>query len=194
VLSLAGGASSAFAGWTPQPTAPSAAQLAAAEAYCTANQAFPGMPLQLIDGRGPFTIAIYSDGTSNDFCSFSPSFRNTSGWTSSPPVTVASGSVFLWTDHVATVEGQPYGTMIAQVADDVTAVDVTLDDGTVVTATVQNGWAVAWWPGAHHLGSARLTTPSGTQTHTFPPYPCDVYNCHGGGPHGGAPGGGPGGG
>jgi hypothetical protein len=84
--------------------------------------------------------------------------------------------------------------MIAQVAGDVTAVDVTLDDGTVVTATVQNGWAVAWWPGAHHLGSARLTTPSGTQTHTFPPYPCDVHNCNGGGPHGAAPGGGPGGG
>ena len=62
-----------------------------------------------------------------------------------------------------------------------------------VAATVQNGWAVAWWPGAHHLASAQLTTPSGTRTQTFPLYPCDVHNCHGG-PHGGAPSGGPGGG
>ena len=37
VLSLAGGAGSAFAGWTPQPTTPTAAQLAAARAYCDRN-------------------------------------------------------------------------------------------------------------------------------------------------------------
>ena len=84
--------------------------------------------------------------------------------------------------------------MIARVANDVTAANITLDNGSEVTATVENGWAVAWWPGAHHLRSARLTTPSGTHAQTFPPYPCDVHNCNGGGPHGGAPGGGPGGG
>jgi hypothetical protein len=187
VLSLVGGASSAFAGWTALPTTPTSSQLAAANAYCTKNQGFKGLPLKLIEARGPFTVAVYSDGSSNDFCSFGPSFRNTSAWSTSPPVTVPSGRLFLWDDHVATVEGQPYGTMIARVADDVTVADVTLDDGTEVTATVQNGWAVAWWPGAHHLGSAQLTTPSGTQTQTFPPYPCDVHNCNGGGPHGGTP-------
>jgi hypothetical protein len=95
---------------------------------------------------------------------------------------------------VATVDGQAYGTAIANVASDVTAADFTLDNGAVVTATVRNGWAVAWWPGAHHLGSAQLTTGSGTQTQTFAPYPCDVHNCDGGGPHGAAPDGGPGGG
>jgi hypothetical protein len=193
-LTLVGGASSAFAGWTPQPTAPSEAQLAAAKAYCAKSQAVPGLPLRLIDARGPFTVAVYSDGGSNDFCSFGPSFQNASAWTTSPPVTVPSGKMFLWVDHVATVEGQPYGTMIARVADDVTEADVTLDNGTDVTATVQNGWAVAWWPGAHHVGSAQLTTPSGTQTQMLPPYPCDVHNCNGGGAHGGAPRGGPGGG
>ena len=95
---------------------------------------------------------------------------------------------------MASVEGEPYGTMIARAADDVAAAKIALDNGTEVAATVQNGWAVAWWPGAHHLASAQLTTPSGTQTQTFLPYPCDVHNCSGGGPHGGAPGGGPGGG
>ncbi len=194
VLSLAGGASSAFAGWTRHPTVPSRAQLAAADDYCAANIPDHGLPLKLADTRGPFTIEVYSDGTSNDFCTVGPSFQNTSGWSTSPPVTVPSGQLFLWDDHVATSQGQPYGTMIARVADDVTAVNVTLDDGAEVTATVQNGWAVAWWPGAYHLGSAQLTTPSGTQTQAFRPYPCDVQNCNGGGPHGGAPGGGPGGG
>jgi hypothetical protein len=193
-LSLAGEASNAFAGWTPQPTPPTAAQVAAAEAYCSANMGFPGVPLQLLDTRGPFTIAIYSDGSENDFCTVGPPFRNVSSWSVSPPLTLAPGKLFLWTDHVATVEGQPYGTMIANVAGDVTAADVTLDDGSAVTATVHNGWAVAWWPGDHHLASAQLTTPSGTRTLTFPAYPCDVDNCNGGGPHGGAPGGGPGGG
>jgi hypothetical protein len=193
-LSLAGEASNAFAGWTPQPTRPTPGQLAAAKAYCVKNQGFPGMPLKLIDARGPFTIAIYSDGTSNDFCSIGPSFRNVSSWSTSPPVRVPQGRVFLWTDHVSRSHGQSYGTMIAQVADDVTAANITLDNGTEVTATVHNGFAVAWWPGAHHLASALLATPSGTQTQTFLPYPCDVHNCDGGGPHGGAPGGGPGGG
>jgi hypothetical protein len=193
VLALVGGASSAFAGWTPQPTAPTAAQLAAAETYCAKNVPTPGLPLKLIDARGPFTIAVYSDGSSNDFCRIGPSFRNASGWSTSPPVTVSRGRLYLWDDHVTTAEGQPYGTMIARVADDVTAARITLDNGTGVTATVQNGWAVAWWPGDHHVGSADLTTPLGTQTQTFPPYPCDVHNCKGG-PHGGAPGGGPGGG
>jgi hypothetical protein len=84
--------------------------------------------------------------------------------------------------------------MIAQAANDVRAADISLDDGTVVTATVQNGWAIAWWPGAHHVASAQLTTPSGTRTQTFSKYPRDVHSCDGGGPHGGAPGGGPGGG
>jgi hypothetical protein len=194
VLSLAGGANNAFAGWTPQPTAPTPRQLAAAEVYCAKHQASPRLPLKLIDARGPFTVMIYADGTSNDFCTIGPSFRNTSGWRTSPPVTVPSKRMFLWVDHVATVDGQPYGTMIAQVADDVSAANVTLDDGTDVTATVQNGWALAWWPGAHHLASGRLTTPTGVRTQIFPRYPCDVHNCNGGGPHGGALGARPGGG
>jgi hypothetical protein len=194
VLSLTGEASNAFAGWTPQPTTPIPEQVAATKAYCANNAPFSGLPLQLIDARGPFTIVVFSDGSSNDFCTTGPSFRDASGWRTSPAVTVPSGRLFLWDDHVATVEGEPYGTMIARAADDVTAANIRLDNNTEVTATVQNGWAVAWWPGAHHLASAQLTTPSGIQTQTFLPYPCDLHNCNGGGPHGGAPGGGPGGG
>jgi hypothetical protein len=195
-LSLIGGASSAFAGWTPQPSKPTRAQLAATDTYCSEHAPFQGLPLRLVEARGPYTIAIYSDGTSDDFCSTGPGaqFDNASGWTTSPPVTVPAGQLVLWTDHVTSENGQSYGSMIAQAADDVTGANIRLDDGSVVTATVENGWAVAWWPGTAHVASAQLTTPSGTETQTFPAYPCDVHNCHGGGPHGGAPGGGPGGG
>ena len=154
----------------------------------------PGLPLELTDTRGPFTILVYSDGGSNDFCTVGPSFRNTSGWSTSPPAAPPAGRLFLWTDHTSTDDGQSYGSMIARAGDGVSAAKLTLDDGSVVTATVENGWAVGWWPGAHHLAAAQLTTPSGTHTQTFPKYPCDVHNCNGGGPHGGAPSGGPGGG
>jgi len=79
VLSLAGEASNAFAGWTPQPTTPTAAQLAAAKAYCAANVPDQGLPLKLTDTRGPFTFLVYSDGSSNDFCTTGPSFRTHRG-------------------------------------------------------------------------------------------------------------------
>jgi hypothetical protein len=154
----------------------------------------PGLPLELADTRGPFTILIYSDGGANDFCTVGPGFRNASGWSTSPPVTPPAGKLFLWTDHTSTADGQSYGTMIARLGGGVSAVNLTLDDGSEVTATVENGWAAAWWPGSAHLASAELSTPSGAQTQTFPKYPCDVDKCNGGGAHGGSPNGGPGGG
>lgn len=194
MLTLAGSASTAFAGWTPQPTTPTPAQLAAATAYCAKNVPDPGLPLALAEARGPFTVLVYSNGATDDFCTLGPSFRNASGWTASPPVRPADGTLFLWTDHTATAtDGSAYGWMIAQVGPDVSDTDLTLDDGSAVTATVSHGWAVAWWPGTHHLAAAQLTTPGGTTTQRFAKYPCDVDECHGG-PHGGAPGGGPGGG
>jgi hypothetical protein len=192
-LTLAGGAGSAFAGWTPQPTAPTPAQLAAAEAYCAKNVPDPGLPLKLIDTRGPFTFEVYSNDSSNDFCTTGPSFTNASGWSTSPPVTVPAGKLHLSAEHTTTDAGQAYGFVIARAGDGVSAANLTLEDGTEVTATVRNGWAVAWWPGSHEVTSARLTTASGTQTQTFSGSRCGRHKCSGG-PHGGAPGGGPDGG
>ena len=193
-LSLAGGANTAFAGWTREPTTPTPAQLSAAEAFCAQNAPSSGLPLKVSDTRGPFTILVYSNGGANDFCTVGPSFRNASGWSTSPPVTPPAGRLYLWTDDTSADNGQFYGVMIARAGDGVSAVNLALDDGSVVTASVENGWAVAWWPGVHHIATAQLTTPLGSQTQTFPTYPCDVYNCKGGGPHGGSPSGGPGGG
>jgi hypothetical protein len=192
-LSLAGGASDAFAGWTSRPTAPTRAQLAAAEAYCARNAPFPGLPLKLIDARGPFTFVVYSDDSSNDFCTSGPSFANASGWRTSPPVSVPAGKLYLWAEHTTTESGRAYTFVIARAGDGVSSADLTLADGTLVTATVANDWAAAWWPGSRRLTSAQLTTASGTETQTFPQSPCGLHKC-GGGPRGGAPGGGPGGG
>ena len=189
VLSLAGGASTALAGWTPRPTTPTQAQLASTEAYCAKNVPDPGLPLKLIDARGPFTFMVYSDDSSNDFCTSGPSFQNASGWNTSPPVSVPAGRLYLWAEHTTTSAGQAYTFVIARAGDGVSAANLTLDDGTSVTATVQNGWAVAWWPGSRQLTSARLTSAAGNQTQTFPTSPCGLHNCRGGGAHGGAPGG-----
>jgi hypothetical protein len=104
-LSLGDGASNAFAGWTPQPTRATRGQLSSAEAYCAKNVPTPGLPLKLTDTRGPFTFLVYSDGSSNDFCTLGPSFTNASGWSTSSPVTVPAGRLFLWAEHTMSDSG-----------------------------------------------------------------------------------------
>jgi hypothetical protein len=183
-LSLTGGARNAFAGWTSRPTTPTPAQLAAAENYCAKNAPFPRLPLKLIDTRGPFTFAVYSDDSSNDFCTTGPSFTNASGWRTSAPLAVPAGRLYLWSEHTTTDAGPAYGFVIARAGDGVSAATLTLEDGSEVTATVQNGWAVAWWPGSHQVTSAQLTTPAGIRTQAFPAKPCGLHDCNGG-PHGG---------
>lgn len=153
----------------------------------------PGLPLKLADVRGPFTFLVYSNDSSNDFCTTGPSFTNASAWSTSPPVAVPASRLSLSSEHTTTDAGQAYTFAIARAGDGVSAANLTLDDGTEVTATVQGGWAVAWWPGSQQLTGARLTTGSGIQTQAFALSPCGLHNCHGG-PHGGAAGDGPGGG
>ena len=165
--SLTGGAGPAFAGWTATPSAPTPTELAATEAYCAANIPIPGLPLKLVEARGPFTFAVYSDGTWNNFCTSGPSFGNTSGWSTSPPLTVPAGKLYLWAEHTTTDSGRAYTFLIAQAGDGVSAADLTLDDGSSVTATVDNGWAVAWWPGSHRVAAADLETTAGARTQTF---------------------------
>lgn len=193
VLLLTSGASNAFAGWAPQPTTPTAAQLPAAKAYCAKHVPTPGLPLELTDTRGPFTFEVYANDTSNDFCITGPSFINASGFRTPTPVTVPAGNLHLWAEHTTTHAGQAYGFVIARAGDGVSAATLTLENGTEVTATVQNGWTVAWWPGTRQVTGARLTTATGTQTQTFPLSSCGLHNCSGG-QHGGVPDGGPGGG
>lgn len=83
---VVGSASPAFAGWQATPTSPTPGQLATAEASCRAQLASPftsvdgrGSSPILTDVRGPYTVAIYADGSSDVTCFTGPSFTAVSG-------------------------------------------------------------------------------------------------------------------
>jgi hypothetical protein len=184
ILALTGGATNAFAGWKPKPTTPSAAQLAAAMVDCAKQLPFAGLPLKLTDTRGPFTFQVYANDKTNDTCISGPSFTSVSGMSASAPVSVPADRLDISAEHTTTRAGQAYGFAIGRAGSGVSAATFVLDDGTDVTGTIQNGWVVAWWPGAHGLKSAQLTTPSGVQTQAINEQsPCGAHLCTGG-PHG----------
>lgn len=68
VVLLSSGAAPAYAGWTPDPAVPTAAQLAAATAVCNRQNSINGPAVMtgtpvLTDQRGRFTAALFTDGT-----------------------------------------------------------------------------------------------------------------------------------
>ena len=93
-----------------------------------------------------------------------PSFTAVSGSSSSIPVTVPADQVLLSSSHLTNRGGAAYSFADGRAGDGVSAVTLILDDGTNVQATVANGWFVAWWPSAHDVKSAALTTPGGVTT------------------------------
>ncbi len=184
VISLGAGASNAFAGWTATPTIPSPQQLAAAGQDCQQRSPIAGLPLKLTDTRGPFTFSVYADSTSSAICISGPSFTSVSGSISTAPAGIPDGSVQLSSSHQTNRDGQGYSFADGHTGAGVSAVALTLDDGAAVQATVDNGWFVAWWPGAHVVKSAQITTPSGVKTQTFDSRhesPCGPKLCTGGG-------------
>jgi hypothetical protein len=181
VISLSAGASNAFAGWTPTPTRPAPDQLAAASADCQTQSPVAGLPLKLADTRGPFTFAVYADANSSATCIKGPSFTSVSSNTTSAPIDVPAGHIFLSSSH-ATNSGGAYSFADGRSGAGVIAVTLVLDDGTNVQATVANGWFVAWWPGASNVKSADITTPAGTTNQTFDlghASPCGAVPCAG---------------
>lgn len=168
IVSLTAGASNAFAGWTAKPTPPAPGQLAAAYSDCQTHSPIDGLPLKLTDTRGPFTFSVYADSQSSATCIKGPSFTSVSGSMSSAPVSVPAGRIVLSSAHPRTDRsGQAYSFAQGRTGAGVSAVTLVLDDGTKVQSTVQNGWFVAWWPGAHEVKTADVTTSSGTSTQTF---------------------------
>jgi hypothetical protein len=167
VISLSAGASNAFAGWTPTPTAPSPGQLSAALASCQTQSPVSGLPLKLTDTRGPFTFSIYADSSASATCIEGPSLTAVSGSQASAPVNVPAGHILLFSSTATHRSGAAYSFADGRAGDGVSAVTLTLDDGSKVQATVANGWYVAWWPSAHEVGSADITTASGVTTQTF---------------------------
>ncbi len=170
-VSLGAGASNAFAGWTPTPTPPTPEQLATARLHCSTKSPqspVAGLPLKLIDTRGPFSFAVYANATTSATCISGPSFTSISTSVSSAPgPALAPSKIALWSEHLTKPGGQHYSFADGHAGVNVKDVTLVLDDGTKVDATVSNGWFVAWWPSSGAVKSALVTTPSGTTTQGF---------------------------
>jgi hypothetical protein len=183
LVSLGTGAANAFAGWTSTPTPPSPTQLAAAGADCQKQSPIAGLPLVLTDTRGPFTFEIYANDRESAECISGPSFTSVSGSMSSAPLKIPAGKVLLASSHRTTRVGQAYSFAEGHTGSGVTAVKLILDDGAPLEATVQNDWFVAWWPSAHEVKTAEVTTPAGVTTQNFDlrhESPCGAHLCTGG--------------
>jgi hypothetical protein len=183
-IALLGGAAPAFAGWTPQPTTPSAGQLATANSNCAARLSSQNLPLKLSDVRGPFTFEIYASDQASAACITGPSFTSASSMASSEPINVPADHLDLSALHATNGQGDSYSIADGRAGADVTGATLELSDGSHVTATVENGWFVAWWPSTAAVSSAQLTTSTGTSTQTFPALPA-IPGAPGPGAHGG---------
>jgi hypothetical protein len=135
---------------------------------CQKQSPIAGLPLKLTDTRGPFTFSVYADADSSATCITGPSFTSVSGSMASAPFEVPAGHILLSSSHVTNRAGA-YSFAEGRTGDGVRAVTLNLDDGSEVQATVANGWFVAWWPSAHVVTSADVTTPAGVSTQTLAP-------------------------
>jgi hypothetical protein len=167
-VSLIGGTTAAFAGWTAQPTAATPSQVSAAEAACRSKLPFSGLPLVLSEQRGPFTFQIYADDRTSAGCIDGAGFQNESGVESSAPIVVPADQLLLSSSHAPVGGGDGYSFAEGRAGANVTGATLLLSDGQSVTATVEGGWFVAWWPGDSAAASAQLTTSDGPKTQTFP--------------------------
>lgn len=161
VILIASSAAPAFAGWTPNPTAPQPGQLTAAEQVC-GNGA--GTPV-LTDTRGPYTVSVYGDGST---CLQGNGIRIGSAHGGGTTPSVPAGTIQLNGIGESDSEGNALTLVDGPVGAGVTGVTITRSDGTAVQATVANGWYLAWWPGSQHAATARVTTTNGSTTQSFP--------------------------
>jgi hypothetical protein len=161
---LGSSAAPAFAGWTANPTAPLPGQLAAAEQGCGTSA---GTPV-LTDTRGPYTAAIYADGsTCVEGNGITISSSRAGGGTSSIP----AGTIELNGAGESDSDGHALTMVDGPIGAGVTGVTISRSAGTSVQATVKNGWYLAWWPGTEHATTAQVTSASATSTQSFPPTP-----------------------
>ena len=207
---ILGGASPAFAGWTASPTAASASQTTSADASCQAQLASlaalsgsaDGTPWTAVatDVRGPFTLVVYQDGSSDATCLSGPSLTAVSTSSGSSASESVSGSASGTGDgsglssisrvagsgsdgieqatvaHLDSTSDGAYTVIDGQLDADVTGVTLVRSDGEDIQASAGSGWFVAWWPGSLDATSAEITTPGGVTTETLntpaqPPLP-----------------------
>jgi hypothetical protein len=195
---LLGGASPAFAGWTASPTAASASQTTSADASCQAQLASlaalsgsadgTGWTVVATDVRGPFTLIVYQDGSSDATCLTGPSLTAVSSSSGSGGSESVSGSASgtghgsasssisrvagsgsdgieqATVAHLDSTSDGAYTVVDGQVDADVTGVTLVRSDGEDIQTTTGSGWFVAWWPGTLDATSAEITTASGVTT------------------------------
>jgi hypothetical protein len=173
VVSLSSGAAPAFAGWQATPTTSASAPPAPGANSCGG----PGLgTLVLTDSRGPYTAAIYSQGSTSaadtsTICLSGDSIFMSSRSSSTVPVTVGAGQLLFAGGTTRDSAGDQLTLADGRAGSDVSAVTLDLSDGTQVQATVSNGWYMAWWPGATTATTAEVTTPSGTTAISVPTPP-----------------------
>jgi len=189
-----GGSQSAFAGWSPTPATPTAAQRAATQDNCQGYLSTmpggtdPGSWSQVAtDVRGPYSVAIFENGSGFATCFTGPSFTvasfslasgqlatsasgpGTEG-ASSPSSTSTGvrspggGIDLISVSHLSLTGNGPYTLAEGRLDAAVSAVTLVLGDGQDVTATTVPGWFVAWWPGNQNVTAAQITSASGTTT------------------------------
>jgi hypothetical protein len=189
LIDLGPQAPAAFAGWSATPTPASPAQVAGAQGECAKQLArTPGItarqrssvPLPppppdwsklsrttpvLTDTRGPFTFVVFDSAQAHASCISGPGFTATSLQSSTQArVSVSPGKIApAFLAHTAHA-GDAYTFVEGHAGAGVTAATLILSDGSRVQTTLQNGWLVAWWPGAAQLTSARVSTAAGTTT------------------------------
>jgi hypothetical protein len=190
-----GGSQAAFAGWSATPTSPTDTQNTVTQQNCQGRLSTlsggtgQGSWNQVAnDVRGPYTVAIYENGSSFATCFTGPSFTVTSinsttskdgemmvsgsssstgsgsGSTSTGMQSPGGGIDQLVVSHLSLTGSGPYTLVEGHSEPTVSAVNLVLSDGQDVTATTGNGWFVAWWPGSQDVTSAKITSATGTTT------------------------------
>jgi hypothetical protein len=183
VLTAGSAPTSAFAGWSADPTPKSSGQVHAAESECRRNSQLASRAPTLADVRGPFTLLVYA-GDSGGLCITGPSLLSP---TNEPPfapfgvggtTTTASLSSDVIqptvTGGLTTRATAEFTFNVGRAGANVTAVTLTLQNGNRVAATTSNGWFAAWWPGGQAAQTANVTTASGTATQQL--IPSDTQN------------------
>jgi len=158
---LGSGAAPAFAGWTASPTTPLPGQLAAAQQRCSTGA---GTPV-LTDTRGPYTASIYADGSN---CLEGNGITIGSSGGGGGKSGVPAGTIERNGVGESDSDGHALTMVDGAIGAGVTGVTITRSDGSSVQATVKNGWYLAWWPGTERAVTARVASPTGTSTQSFP--------------------------
>lgn len=187
---VGGGEPYAFAGWSAMPTAPTSGQVSTAVADCQARLAQGPLPQatnkgprpdvasfvpELTDVRGPYTVTVLGDGSSEGALCISALGATSLRWIygEGPPVT--PGTIAVDQVSILARDGQPYTLVVGRIGSGVTGVTLSLGDGSSVTTTSGDGLLVAWWPGSETIASATVTSANGTSTQTLdlpgPPVP-----------------------